>query len=90
MSKLIIRWVARSGWYVWCPRRHHPDPRKQFPLICDEAAGKAFKEAKLRYGAPRLADELPEYNIKTTAVSLHRQELQAKASRKYSQVFPAE
>jgi len=30
---------------------------------------KAFDGAKQRYGAPRLADELPKYNIKTIAVS---------------------
>ncbi|KFX20539.1 hypothetical protein JV35_10605 [Pectobacterium betavasculorum] len=31
---------------------------KQFRLICDEAVRKALTEAKPRYGAPRLADEL--------------------------------
>ncbi|CAY74544.1 Transposase insF for insertion sequence IS3A/B/C/D/E/fA [Erwinia pyrifoliae DSM 12163] len=56
--------IARSGWYVWCLRRHQISPRQQFRLICDKAVGKAFTEAKQRYGAPRLADELPEYNIK--------------------------
>ncbi|MET4862702.1 IS3 family transposase, partial [Morganella morganii] len=43
-------------------------------------------EGKQRYGAPRLADELPEYNIKTIAGSLRRQGLRAKASRKFSPV----
>lgn len=42
--------------------------------------------AKQRYGAPRLAEELPEYNIKTIAASLLRQGLRAKASRKFSPV----
>lgn len=56
--------VACSGWYVWCLRRHQTSPRQQFRLVCDEAVGKVFTEAKQRYGAPRLADELPEYNIK--------------------------
>ena len=42
--------------------------------------------AHLRYGAPRLADELPEFNIKTIAASLRRQGLRAKASRKFSPV----
>lgn len=28
------------------------------------AASKAFNEEKQRYGAPRLADELPEYSVK--------------------------
>lgn len=56
--------VARSGWYVWRRRDHQPGPRQPLRLICDAAVRKAFTEAKQRYGAPRLADELPEYNIK--------------------------
>ncbi|MDE8559435.1 IS3 family transposase, partial [Pantoea vagans] len=74
--------VARSGWNAWLKRRHQPGPRQQFRLICDTAVSQAFTEAKQRYGAPRLADELPEYNIKTIAASLRRQGLRAKASRK--------
>lgn len=65
--------VARRGWYAWLRRRHQPGPRQQFRLICDTAVSQAFTEAKQRYGAPRLADELPEYNIKTIAASLRRQ-----------------
>lgn len=45
-----------------------------------------FRDAKQRYGAPRLADELPEYNLKTIAASLRRQGLRAKAARKFSPV----
>ena len=52
--------VARSGWYVWLRRRHQMSLRQQFRLTCDAAVHKAFFEAKQRYGAPRLADELPE------------------------------
>ncbi|MBN3209982.1 IS3 family transposase [Pectobacterium brasiliense] len=78
--------VARSGWYVWRRRRCQITPRQHFKLICDEAVRKAFARAKQRYGAPRLADELPEYNIKTIAASLRRQGLRAKASRKFSPV----
>jgi hypothetical protein len=76
--------VARSGWYAWCLRRHQLNHRQQFRLACDAAVSKAFTEAKQRYGAPRLADELPEYNVKTIAASLRRQGLRAKASRKFS------
>ncbi|EOC1281071.1 IS3 family transposase [Cronobacter turicensis] len=78
--------VARSGWYAWCLRRHQPDRRHQFRLVCDAAVRQAFSDAKQRYGAPRLADELPRYNIKTIAASLHRQGLRAKAARKFSPV----
>ncbi|CAI1137513.1 Integrase core domain [Serratia plymuthica] len=78
--------VARSGWYAWRLRRHQPGSRQQFRLICDEAVVKAFTKAKQHYGAPRLADELPGYNIKTIAASLRRQGLRAKASRKFSPI----
>ncbi|MGL4724451.1 MAG: IS3 family transposase [Scandinavium sp.] len=78
--------VARSGWYAWRLRRHQPGPRQQFRHICDAAVSQAFTEAKQRYGAPRLAEELPEYNIKTIAASLRRQGLRAKAARKFSPV----
>ncbi|PWW06804.1 integrase-like protein, partial [Mangrovibacter plantisponsor] len=78
--------VARSGWYVWRRRHCQINLRQQFRLVCDEAVRNAFDEAKQRYGAPRLADELPEYNIKTIAASLRRQGLRAKASRKFRPV----
>lgn len=78
--------VARSGWYVWCLRRHQISPHQQFRLTCDAAVRQTFTEAKQRYGSPRLADELPEYNIKTIAASLRRQGLRAKATRKFSPV----
>lgn len=45
-----------------------------------------FAEAKQHYGAPRFADVLPEYNIKTIAASLRRHGLQTEASRKFSPV----
>ncbi len=78
--------VARSGWYVWRLRRHQLNHRQQFRLACDEAVRQAFTDARLRYGAPRLGDELPEYNVNTIAASLRRQGLRAKASRKFSPV----
>ncbi|SUY95176.1 IS3 transposase B [Citrobacter freundii] len=78
--------VGRSGWYAWRLRRQQITPRQQFRLVCDTAVRKAFTEAKQRYGAPRFADELPEYNVKTIAASLRRQGLRAKAARKFSPV----
>lgn len=78
--------IARSGWYAWCERSHQLNRRRQFRLVCDAAVLKTFSNAKQRYGAPRLADELPEYNIKTIASSLRRQGLRAKASRKFRPV----
>lgn len=82
--------VAQSGWYAWRIRRHQPGPRHQFRLICDADVSQAFAEAKQRYGAPRLAEELPEYNIKTIAASLRRQGLRAKATQKFSPVSYSE
>lgn len=78
--------VARSGWYAWSLRRHQPDRRQLFRLVCDAAVRQAFCAEKQRYGAPRLADELPRYNIKTIAANLRRQGLRAKAARKFSPV----
>lgn len=78
--------VARSGWYVWRCRRHQTNSRQRSWLVCDAAVSKAFNNARQRYGAPRLADELPEYNVKTIAASLRRQGLRAKAARKFSPV----
>ncbi|WP_224558238.1 IS3 family transposase [Pectobacterium versatile] len=78
--------VARSGWYAWRGCRHQVNSRQRFLLVCDDAVSKAFNNAKQRYGAPRLADELPEYNVKTIAASLRRQGLRAKAARKFSPV----
>lgn len=82
--------VARSGWYVWHQRRHQINRRQQFRLVCDNAVREAFSDAKQRYGAPRLTDELRAqgrvYNIKTVAASLRRQGLRAKALRRFSPV----
>ncbi len=78
--------AARSGWYAWLRRRHQMSLLQQFRLICDAAVHKVFFEAKQRYGALCLAEELPEFNIKTIAASLRRQGLRAKASRKSSPV----
>ncbi len=75
--------IARSGWYAWRSRRHRISQRQQFRLACDATVLKAFRDAKQRYGAPRISDELPEDNIKTIADSLCRQGLRAKAARKF-------
>ncbi|MCX8981027.1 IS3 family transposase [Citrobacter portucalensis] len=82
--------VARSGWYIWHQRRHQINRRQQFRLVCDNVVREAFSDAKQRYGAPRLTDELRAqglvHNIKTVAASLRRQGLRAKASRRFSPV----
>jgi putative transposase len=68
--------IARSGWYSWHQRRHQINRRQQLCLVCDNVVREAFSDAKQRYGAPRLTDELRAqgqvYNIKTVAASLRR------------------
>jgi putative transposase len=78
--------IERSGWYAWCRRRHQLNRRQHFRLACNAAVRQAFSDAKQRYGAPHLADEQPQYNIKTITASLRRQGLRAKAARKFRPV----
>ncbi|HEB5024688.1 TPA: IS3 family transposase [Enterobacter asburiae] len=82
--------VARSGWYAWRNRRDVINVRQQLRQRCDSVVHNAFKQAKQRYGAPRLAHELRAqgrcFNVKTIAASLRRQGLRAKAARKFSPV----
>lgn len=92
MSKpcVVVLRVARSGWYTWQKRRTVTGIRRQFRSRCDSAVRDASGQAKQRYGAPRLAEELRaqglRYNVKTIAASQRRQGLKAKASRKFSPV----
>lgn len=86
----LVLWVARSGWYALRLHSHQIRPRQQFRLTSDKAVHQAFTAAKQRYDALRLADELPEYNIKTIAASLRRQGLHAEAARKFSAVSDRE
>ncbi|ECC2385828.1 IS3 family transposase [Salmonella enterica] len=82
--------IARSGWYVWHQRRHQINRRQRFRLVCDNVVREAFSDAKQRYGASRLTDELRaqdyQFNVKTVAASLRRQGLRAKASRRFRPV----
>ncbi|EBN9302078.1 IS3 family transposase [Salmonella enterica] len=88
MSRVLQ--IARSGWYVWHQRRHQINQRQRFRLVCDNVAREAFSDAKQRYGAPRLTDELRaqgyQFNVKTVAASLRRQGRRAKASRRFRPV----
>lgn len=82
--------VARSGWYAWRSRRTVINARQQLRQRCDNAVYEAFGQAKQRYGAPRLRDELRSqgkaFNVKPVAASLRRQGLRAKAARRFSPV----
>lgn len=82
--------TVSDSWYIWHQRRHQINRRQQFRLVCDNVVRKAPSNAKQRYGAPRLTDELRAqelvYNIKTVAASLCRQRLRVKASRRFNPV----
>lgn len=82
--------VARSGWYTWCDQRLRVNAWQQFRLSCDAAVSRAFHQARQRYGAPRLTNELHvrghTFNVKTVAASQRRQGLRVKASRRFSPV----
>ncbi len=82
--------MARSGWYMWCQQRTKISTRQQFRQHCDSVVLVDFTRLKQCYGAPRLTDELCaqgyHFNVKTVTASLRRQELRAKASRKFSPV----
>lgn len=87
---MYFRLPVAAGWYIWHQRRHQINRRQQFRRVCDNVVREAFSDAKQRYGAPRLTDELRAqglvYNIKTVADSLRRQGLGAKAPRRFSPV----
>ncbi|EMM0379266.1 hypothetical protein RI820_002215 [Pluralibacter gergoviae] len=50
--------VARSGWSNWRGRLTLLNQRQQFRQQCNTAVSQAFHQAKQRYGASRLTDEL--------------------------------
>ena len=58
--KPCVGCCARSGWYARRIRRLQLSPRQQFRRQCDKAVSQAFHQAKQRYGAPRITDELRE------------------------------
>lgn len=79
--------VSRSGYFAWKKRQGQTSSRTEAQRICDEKVKSIFLANKSRYGAPRIHEDLKDqgifYNRKTVSASLKRQELQAKARRKY-------
>ena len=79
--------VSRSGFYDWRSRDDKPSQRKLTQDIIDKAVKVTFDAGKERYGAPRLTIDLNESGFKialnTVAASLKRQDLCAKAGRKF-------
>lgn len=79
--------VARSGYYAWRQRGAEPTPRCRQQAITDKRVALAFQQNKGRSGAPRLTYDLNDVGVaicrNTVAASLQRQNLRAKAARKY-------
>jgi len=79
--------VARSGYYAWRQRGGKPSPRRRQQVITDQRVALAFQQQKGRSGAPRLTHDLNDAGVaisrNTVAASLRRQNLRAKAARKY-------
>lgn len=79
--------VARSGYYDWRRRGGEPSPRRRRQAITDQRVAQAFHQGKGRSGAPRLTHDLNDAGVaicrNAVAVSLRRQNLRAKAARKF-------
>lgn len=79
--------VSRSGYYAWRARQTCPGPRRLRRAALDRQVATAFAERKGRCGSPTLTRDLHEqglsWNRKTVAGSLQRQQLRAKAARKF-------
>ncbi len=77
--------ISPSGYYDW--RGRPPSPRQQRQSARDEQVAEAFAKAKARNGARRLRDDLATADSrpdrKTISASLARQQLRAKAARKF-------
>lgn len=79
--------VSRSGFYRWRQLGEQPTRRQQQRLALDKLVADAFVARKKRAGSPSLVLDLHDrgyaYDRKTVAASMKRQNLRAKAARKY-------
>ena len=86
-SMVRVLGVSRSGFYRWRQRGGQPTRRQQQRLALDKLVADAFFARKMRSGSPRLVldlrDQGHDYDRKTVATSMRRQNLRAKAARKY-------
>jgi putative transposase len=85
MSRVLK--VSRSGFYDWRKRQGQPSPRQQRMERLDEAVRDAYEAKKGRSGSPGLTRDLADagqhYDRKTVATSMRRQNLRAKAAKKF-------
>ena len=79
--------ISSSGYYDWISRLDKPVKRNERSSVIDEAIRIAFEDRKQRYGSPRLHVDLNEAGfpiaLNTVADSMRRQDLVAKAGRKF-------
>ncbi|NOI36806.1 IS3 family transposase, partial [Vibrio cyclitrophicus] len=79
--------VSRSGFYYWVENRHKAIQRETERQKLDTKVKEAFDVSKERDGSRRIQKELAEngdnHNVKTIAASMKRQDLVAKAARKF-------
>lgn len=79
--------VSRSGYYQWLDVRENPSPRTQSKWVRDGLVSVAFTDSKGRDGARRIQAELRDqghaHDVKTIADSMRRQQLVAKAAKKF-------
>ncbi|TKF74084.1 IS3 family transposase [Vibrio kanaloae] len=78
---------SRSGFYYWVENRHKAIQRETERQKLDTKVKEAFDVSKERDGSRRIQKELAEsgdnHNVKTIAASMKRQDLVAKAARKF-------
>ncbi len=79
--------ISRSGFYHWIKHRHRDCLREQARQVLDDKVKGAVDSRKGRDSARRIQIELTDYgsrhNVKTIASSMKRQNLLAKAARKF-------
>jgi len=79
--------VSRSGFYAWRKRQTCPGPRRLWRATLDRQVAAAFAARKGRCGSPTLTCDLRDqglpYDRKTVAASQRRQQLRARAARKF-------
>jgi len=79
--------ASRGGYYRWCNRFRQPTERQKRRELLDRQVADAFAARKKRSGSPMLVLDLQEqghnYDRKTVAASMKRQNLRAKAAKKF-------
>lgn len=85
MCRVLV--ASRSGYYRWLGRDKQPTGRQQQRELLDQLVAVAFAASKKRSGSPMLVLDLKaqghHFDRKTVAASMKRQQLRAKAAKKF-------